>query len=128
MIGMNKGRFSRVEERIEQLVEGTFARLFAGRLQPREVAVHLARALEDNAISEPDGVLLAPNTFQVCLHPEDEHAITAGEPRLVTLLTETVIDLANRAGMRLMEIPIVEVVADDSVSQHVIVVTARYED
>src|SRR3954471_404360 len=101
MIGMNKGRFSRVEERIEQLVEGTFARLFAGRLQPREVAVHLARALEDNAITQTDGSLLAPNTFRVCLHPEDHEAITAAEPGLITLLAETVVDLANRAGMRL---------------------------
>src|SRR5258707_14504472 len=101
MIGMNKGRFSRVEERIEQLVEGTFARLFAGRLQPREVAVHLARALEDNSLSGPNGILLAPNTFYVCLHPDDHAAITIAEPHLIEFLADTVIDLANRAGMRL---------------------------
>jgi hypothetical protein len=39
-----------------------------------------------------------------------------------------VIDLANRAGMRLMETPVIEVLAEDGISAHVIAVKAYYED
>ena len=46
---MDKNRFSQFEDRIQMLVEGGFARLFAGRLKPRDVALRLARAMEDEA-------------------------------------------------------------------------------
>src|SRR5215468_5726039 len=101
---MNKGRFSRVEQRIEQLVEGSFARLFAGRLHPREVAIHLAHALDDNA-HPAQGGMMAPNVFAVHLNPEDRAALVAAQPDLVNALIETVIDLAHRAGMRLKDKP-----------------------
>ena len=51
-----KNGISRLESRVERLVEGTFARLFAGRLHPREVALQLARAMEDNVLPTPDGM------------------------------------------------------------------------
>ncbi|MBI5713758.1 MAG: DUF3662 domain-containing protein, partial [Chloroflexi bacterium] len=36
-------KLAKLESHIEQIVEGTFTRLLAGRLQPRELAVRLAR-------------------------------------------------------------------------------------
>jgi hypothetical protein len=38
---------SRFEQLAEHLVEGTFGRWFAGQLHPLEVALQLARAMED---------------------------------------------------------------------------------
>ncbi|MEP7289822.1 MAG: DUF3662 and FHA domain-containing protein [Chloroflexota bacterium] len=125
---MNKSRFSRVEERIQQLVEGSFARLFAGRLHPREVAVHLARALENNAQAGPDGIFIAPNVFMVRLNPDDYSALVAVEPGLATSLTETIVDLANRAGMRLQETPTIEIIPDETLTLWAIHVEAYYED
>jgi len=125
---MNSDRFARVEQRIEQLVEGGFARLFAGRLHPREVAVHLARALEDNARPGPNGVLLAPNVFVVSLNPEDREALLAAQPNLSESLVLTVIDLAYRAGMRLIETPSLQILPDPSLALRMVTVTARYEE
>ena len=48
-------KIARFEALAERLVEGTFARLFAGRLRPLEVATHLTRALEDDQVLSPDG-------------------------------------------------------------------------
>src|SRR5258708_2766886 len=125
---MNKGHFSRVEQRIEQLVEGSFARLFAGRLHPREVAIHLAHALEDNAHPAAQGGIMAPNVFSVHLNPEDHAALVASQPDLINALIETVIDLAHRAGMRLKDRPTLELVADPELALRMIAVQAYYED
>jgi hypothetical protein len=124
---MNKGRFSQVERRIEQLVEGSFARLFAGRLHPREVAVHLARALEDNAQPGPDGVEVAPNVFTVQLNADDLAAMVQAQPRLIDSLAETVVDLANRVGLRMETAPRIELTPDESLPLRSIVVTAHHE-
>jgi hypothetical protein len=124
---MNKGRFSQFERRIEQLVEGSFARLFAGRLHPREVAVHLARALEDNAQVTQDGVEIAPNVFNVHLNPDDLAAMLKAQPHLVESLAETVVDLANRVGMHMETAPQLDLVPDETVPLRAIVVTAKRE-
>ncbi len=74
---MDKNQFSQFEERIQALIEGGFARLFAGRLQPREVALRLARAMEDEADLDDAGNLAAPNRYIVALHPDDHAALLA---------------------------------------------------
>src|SRR5579871_6835661 len=125
---MNSDRFARVEQRIEQLVEGGFARLFAGRLYPREVAVHLARALEDNARPGPDGVLLAPNVFIVSLNPDDRDVLLAAQPNLSASLVMTIVDLAHRAGMRLVETPNLQILPDPALALRMVAVSAHYED
>src|SRR5215813_11593800 len=99
---VNKSRFSNLEQRIEQLIEGSFARLFAGRIHPHEVAVHLARAIEDNAHSTPDGALFCPNVFTVMFNPLDYAALVEAQPALSESLVEIVIDLASRADVHLL--------------------------
>ncbi len=126
-VGMNKGRFTRFEQRIEQIVEGSFARLFAGRLYPREVATHLARAMEDNVRPGPDGGLASPNVFVVHLNPDDYLALMEAQPNLVQSLAETVVDLANQGEMRLSTAPIVTIEPDQAVLPHMIEVVARHE-
>src|SRR5262249_26771407 len=124
---MDKGRFSNLEQRIEQLVEGNFARLFAGRIHPREVAIHLARAIEDNAHATPDGGLFCPNIFHVALNPMDHMALIEVQPDLALSLADIVIDLASRAEMRLVSNPEIRVAPDTAVPLRAIKVTGHYE-
>ena len=70
-------RIARFEALAEQLVEGTFARLFAGRLSPLEVATHLTRAMEDHQVASPEGVPQAPTHYWVYLHTDDCDALAA---------------------------------------------------
>ncbi len=63
-------------------MEGTFARLFAGRLSPLEVATHLARAMEDYLVLAPDGTPLPPTHYWVYLHPDDCGALAVEQPAL----------------------------------------------
>ncbi len=123
---MNRDQFSRFEERIEQLVEGSFARLFGSRLHPREVAVRLTRAVEDNVRQVREGYWEAPNLFTVCFNPADAKALLDDQPDLSNALAETVIDLANRADLRLNSFPIIQLCDDETVALHDIQITARH--
>ena len=115
-----KGRFSRLEARVESLVEGTFARLFAGHVHPRDVAVQLARALEDSAASG------TPAThYAVRLNPDDARALRQSQPDLEPVLAEELLNLARQAGLTLPEPPKVSLRAEPNLKPHAVLVTAE---
>jgi hypothetical protein len=114
-----KGQFSRLEARVEALVEGTFARLFAGRVHPRDVALQLARALEDSAA---DGT---PAThYAVHLNPADADALLQAHPELADALAAELLNLARDAQLTLSEEPRVSLVADPGRKPHTVAVAA----
>jgi hypothetical protein len=119
--------FSRLEAGVERLVEGTFARLFAGRLHPREVALHLARAMEDNAAPAFNGLPRAPEHYVIHLNIHDVEALLAAEPALPDRLADELIGLARDAGLILANRPEVTVVADAAVAARGVVVEAGHD-
>lgn len=123
---MDRHQFSRFEERIQALVEGGFARLFAGHLQPREVALRMAHAMEDHARPGYDGVLIAPNRYAVHLHPADAEALSAHQPDLTEMLAAHLVSLARESSLRLDAPPQVLLVPDSSVTLHTAVVLADH--
>ncbi|MBI5957561.1 MAG: DUF3662 domain-containing protein [Chloroflexi bacterium] len=123
---MDKNRFSQFEERIQALVEGGFARLFAGRLQPREVALRLARAMEDTADVDDMGNLCAPNRYAVHLHPDDHAALLETQPDLAATLAKHLIALAHESELYLDVPPEVDLVADNAVTLHAVTVQAQH--
>ncbi len=125
---MDKNRFSRFEDRIQRLVEGSFARLFAGRMQPREVALRLARAMEDNAQADSDGELAAPNHYLVHLHPDDHDVLLEAHPTLAMALADHLLKLAEDSGLRLDLPPDVELVPDQAVALHAVLVMAEHAE
>lgn len=116
------GRLGKLEARIEQLVEGTFSRLLAGRLQPREVAVRLARAMEDNARPAPKGGRFAPTGYRVRLNPEDAAALEAASPDLAAGLASELVNFARELGLSLTHTPLVSVEPDPAVELNGILV------
>ncbi len=125
---MDKNRFSQFEERIQALIEGGFARLFAGRLQPREVALRLAHVMEDEADLDDAGNLAAPNRYAVFLHPDDHAALLAAQPDLAVTLADHLIQLARESDLRLEAPPEVILVPDRAVALHGVAVRAEHVD
>jgi hypothetical protein len=125
---MDKNRFSQFEERIQSLIEGGFARLFAGRLQPREVALRLARVMEDEADLDDAGNLAAPNRYIVFLHPDDHAALLAAQPELAVTLADHLMQLARESDLRLEAPPEVVLVPDRGVALHGVAVRAEHAD
>lgn len=121
-------RFSRFEDRIQQLVEGGFARLFAGRLHPREVAVRLAHVMEDRAYLDADGQRVAPDIFVIRLNPLDHAAILDTEPLIVRILAEELVELAQITELALTGFPEVRLIADPTVDPHKVEISAQPRD
>jgi hypothetical protein len=120
-------RFARFEDYIQRLVEGSFARLFAGRLHPREVAIHLIRAMEDNVQEGEGGPDMAPDVYIVRLNPEDHEHLTTAQPDLPQALANELLEMARIAGLSLLSEPRVKLLADKSVPQKTIAVLAFHE-
>ncbi|RLC66556.1 MAG: hypothetical protein DRI48_04395, partial [Chloroflexi bacterium] len=119
-------KIARFEALAERLVEGTFARLFAGRLSPLEVASHLARAMEDRQVLSSDGTPYAPTHYWVYLHPDDSEALAVERPKLEAELSHHVSELAAHAGLALEVSPVVRVLTGNDVEPHEVRVEARW--
>jgi hypothetical protein len=115
-----KNRFSKLEAYMEALVEGTFARLFAGRLHPRDVAVQLARALEDSALTGAPPAL----RYAVRLNPADAQALLGDQPRLAEKLADELVAMAREANLTLAYKPDVLILPDAAVKPRSVTVTA----
>lgn len=119
-------KIAHFEALAERLVEGTFARLFAGRLSPREVATHLARAMEDYRVLSTEGIPQAPTHYWVYLHAGDCDALAVEQPALEAELAHHVADLAAQAGLALDVTPVVHVLPDGEMGPHEVRVEARW--
>lgn len=120
------------ENLAERLVEGTFARLFAGRVSPMKVALHLERAIEEHQVCIPGGEAQAPTEYWVYLNPKDFRALATqgidgeedvgAEEALAAQITE----LVSEADLALQAPPIVHIEPDDDVSVRDVSVEARW--
>jgi hypothetical protein len=124
MPSMMRDHLSQFEDRIQYLIEGGFARLFAGRLHPRELATQLVKSMEDLASRTPDGQLVAPDTYSIRLSPRDHAAILEAHPDIITSLTKELVEIARIAGITLTSTPKVKLLADDNIGLHQVAVSA----
>ncbi len=120
------GKLAKFESKAEQWIEGTFGRMFGGRLQPMEVAGALARAMEDEQFTSDTGEHFAPNLYWVYLNPVDYEALRETQPDLPIDLARSLIELARRANLRVPDQPIVEIRSDERIPRKRISVAAQY--
>ena len=116
---------SHLEDMAEQLVEGAFARMFGARLQPIEVARHIARAMEDGQVISPQGQIIVPNAYQVYLNPKDFEALEHYQTALQEELVRYVSNLARNAAATMPGRPRVFLRANTTVSLRRVRVEAR---
>ncbi len=77
------GLFDRLERRLEQGVNGVFAKAFRSEVQPVEIASALRRAMDDRAASIGKGRRpIVPNLFSIELSRTDYDRLTAYEDAL----------------------------------------------
>jgi len=103
--------FSQFELMARRLVEGSFKRLFGGRLEPMEVATQLAQVVED---SQQSGKVAT--RFLVKLHPADYDAILAQRPSLADDLSQYVLEMAREAALVLPVRPDIVLSVDASLN------------
>ena len=115
---------ARFETFMEQMVEGSVARLFRSAVQPTEIAKRLERAMEAQQQVSVRRIIV-PNVYRAFLHPLDmqpfEPIRAEVEREMATYLT----DLAQERGFSMLEHPRVTLAADPGVPRRGILVQAE---
>lgn len=94
------GALNRFERRLEEAVEGFFARTFRSGLQPIELAKALQRYAEDNQHVTENGVVV-PNLYRFLLSERDLERLETFGDRLRRELGEVVVRTAAERGWNL---------------------------
>jgi hypothetical protein len=125
---MNEQHISRLENQLERLVEGAFAQLFGNRIRIHDLAIEMARAMEDGLAADKRGQFapIAPDHYTIHLHPTLRQQLVDRQPALLTHLSEYLVDMATSAGYRLTHTPTIEWVADAEGSESTVVVNAHH--
>jgi hypothetical protein len=117
---MKQRGLSRIEDLAQEMVEGTFGRLFGGRLEPLDVASHLARAIEDNEHSGQKSQI-----YHVALNPYDLRFLTAENPHLADSFAAAAHQFGRRVGVIGSDRLHVQLVADPKLKRRRIRITAQ---
>jgi hypothetical protein len=83
------------ENRLERMVEGTFARAFKSGLRPVEIGRRLTREMDNNRSVGVSGRTMVPNDFIVWVSPADMARFDSMHDRLVAELSEAARDHAR---------------------------------
>jgi hypothetical protein len=73
------GMLDSFEKKLDQMVNGAFAKAFKSEVQPVEIAAGLQRELDDRATVVSRARTVVPNVFQVELSPDDHARLAAFE-------------------------------------------------
>ncbi|MDQ4077030.1 MAG: FHA domain-containing protein [Chloroflexota bacterium] len=116
-----------IEKQFERFIERPLMRLFGARLEPADIAKHLAREMEDERHLF-SGKLVGPNYYEVKLSPEDAEGFESYKGTLRQDLSDYLIDLAQRRGITLLGRPEIVFVETAGMGRGDVEVRARLVD
>jgi hypothetical protein len=116
MAKMKRQYITRLEAHLEQIIEGTFAGLFGNKIRAQDVALRLARAMENGleAAQDGDSRAIAPDQYEIYAHPGVQTYLLQQHPQLADTLAGHIVDMAAQAGYILNQAPQVSIIADES--------------
>lgn len=125
---MDEQQIVQLEEKLERMIEGAFTHVFGKRLRAQDIALQLARAMEDNvqAMRGADPRPLAPNYYRISLHPQNYKNLLERQPNLASILSHHIIELSAAAGNRLDSIPFIEILPDPTLNEGAVSVEANH--
>lgn len=115
---------SRFEQFMEQMVEGSVARLFRSPVQPVEIARRLERAMESQQVISVNRIIV-PSFYRAFLNPQDFTVFQAVRPQLEQEMANYLSELAQERGFRMLGYPKVILADDPAVSRRSIQVVAE---
>lgn len=125
---MNEKHLAQLEATLEELVEGTFTNLFRKRVNAHDIAMKLARSMENSLrySQDADSRPIAPDTYAIYLHPSIQAQLEANRPNLRETLAEHLVELASKAGYRLSASPLVQLLGDAKLDTDDVLVSASH--
>lgn len=120
----------RLESQLEQLIEGTLTGLFGKHIHAGDIALQLARAMENNLRSaeDDDSRQIAPNDYAIHTSPDVQTHLLEKHPELAQTLSNHLIELATRAGYRIEGVPQISILADVNLETGSMVITAGHNE
>jgi len=115
---------ARFESFMENMVEGSVARLFRRTVQPAEIAKRLERAMETQQTISVRRVIV-PNIYRAFLNSQDLTAFGPIRGEMEREMATYLAELAQERGFTMLEHPRVELAADAGVPRHGIQVIAE---
>jgi Protein of unknown function (DUF3662)/FHA domain len=115
---------ARFESFMENMVEGSVARLFRSPIQPAEIAKRLERAMETQQTISVRRVIV-PNLYRAFLNPQDLATFGPIRAEMEREMATYLAELAQERGFTMLEHPRVELSSDPSVPRHNIQVVAE---
>lgn len=124
---MNDKHISQLETQLERLVEGVFTRLFRKAVSPHDLAVKLARSMEDNLRYQVGGDAepVAPDEYVIRVHPDVQKALQK-HPALTSTLSGHLVELATQSGYQVISEPTVRLLADINLSRSHVNIGAKH--
>lgn len=118
MPGMKDRHISRLETHLERLIEGAFARFFGRQIRAQDIALQLARAMENGlqTSATPDPRPIAPDLYQIELSKDTLAHLLAHQPRLEAILAEHMLELATSAGYLMENDPVINITPNPTLS------------
>ncbi len=117
-----------LEDRLERLVEGTFARIFRTGLQPVEVGRRLVKLLDANRTLDVRGRAIGPNRFVVEVSPQDHERFAQIQESLISELRATVRSHAQDGNVRFMGPVLIELVEAEDLRVGMFRVDPRFDE
>jgi hypothetical protein len=115
---------SRFEQFMENMVEGSVARIFRSPVQPAEIAKRLERAMESQQTISVRRVIV-PNAYKVFLNPQDFTAFQPIRAEVEKEMGTYLSELAAERDFTMLEYPRVELAEDPAVPRRTIQVVAE---
>jgi hypothetical protein len=116
---------ARLERALERMVEGSIAGVFRLRVQPAEIGRRLERAMLDGRVTSV-GTSLAPNLYEVRLHPEDAAAFAEWDEALSREMETWLAEFAFAQGLSTVGPIRVRLVEDASVGRRSVRAEGRF--
>ncbi len=114
---MKKEHIDKLESQLENLIEGAFTSLFGKRIRAQDIALRLARAMEDHLMPSNNGDPrpLAPDQYVIAVHPQTHITLKQKHPHLANKLCDYLVELATNADYQLAAPPKIQLLADTTI-------------
>jgi hypothetical protein len=122
-MGLFKNALSQLEGRLQTLIEGSAARIFASDDLQKGLATRLTDAMQAGVKKQADGQIIAPNLYILSVHPSQTELIEP-DADLLEALAQTLRDAATGAGLVFLSPPVLRVITDPEVAPRRIQVKA----
>lgn len=117
-----------VERRLENMVEGAFARVFKSGLRPIEIGRRLTREIDNNRSVDVRGRTVVPNDFVIRLSDDDFERFSEIDDALVRELCDAAREHAREERYSFMGPVLVELVVDPKVRTGEFRITSRMKE